>query len=282
MLASHNEIIYFLEVASTENISKAATRLGITQPTLTQSIKKLEQTLGHELLIRSKSGVQLTKAGKLFLKESRQLIEQWENLKKSINQDNDEIRGQYTIGCHPSVALYTLPYILPKLLRENPHLDIKLEHDLSRIITDEVISYNVDIGIVINPIKHPDLIIKKLKADDVTLFKSKELAGNKVNKILITDPDLMQSQTIMSKLRKTEYIDFKRLYTSSLETATKLCFSGCGYAILPTLVTEEVCPGKLEKVKGAPVFKDELCLIYRVENKNSKALQEIIKHITKQ
>lgn len=82
MLPSPGDLEYFTEIAATKNISRAAERLGISQPTLSMAIQRLETNIGAKLLIRSKTGVQLTRAGKRLAVNSRSLIRQWHDLKK--------------------------------------------------------------------------------------------------------------------------------------------------------------------------------------------------------
>src|SRR5258708_6633375 len=134
MMPSNFDLQYFLEVAQTLNISRAAERLGISQPSLSLSIKRLESALGTALLVRSKSGVQLTQSGHKLTITARQLLGEWDKLLSETSRNDDTISGRYTIGCHSSVALYTLPHFLAKLLKDHPNLEIKLNHDLSRKI----------------------------------------------------------------------------------------------------------------------------------------------------
>src|SRR6187399_1079372 len=108
MLPSSSEIKYFLEVSTALNISRAAERLGISQPSLSLAIRRLEDTIGTDLLVRSKSGVKLTKAGERFALQARSLIEEWDKLKGSIHESEEKVSGRFIIGCHASVALYSL------------------------------------------------------------------------------------------------------------------------------------------------------------------------------
>lgn len=118
MLPNASELQYFLEVIQTRNISRAAERLGITQPTLSLSIRKLEETMSVTLLVRSKTGVQPTKAGTRFAGHARLLLDQWEKVRAETLREESEIRGRFTIGCHVAVAQYSLPYFLPASQRE--------------------------------------------------------------------------------------------------------------------------------------------------------------------
>ena len=155
MIPSPAELNYFVEIASTLNISRAAERLGISQPSLSLAVKRLEDAVGVDLLIRSKSGVNLTRAGQKFVAQARQLLDEWDRLSSEAIRGESQLTGRYVIGCHPSVALYSLPHFLPDLLREYPEVEIKLSHSLSRQVTDDVIGFKVDFGIVNRP-WHPE------------------------------------------------------------------------------------------------------------------------------
>src|SRR5690349_7643935 len=109
MLPSPSELQYFIEVSNTLNVSRAAERLGISQPTLSLAIQRLEHGFGAPLLLRSKSGVTLTNAGRKLVAQARHLLDEWEKIRQDALKDESEIRGRYTLGCHASVALYSLP-----------------------------------------------------------------------------------------------------------------------------------------------------------------------------
>jgi LysR family transcriptional regulator, cell division regulator len=283
MLPNASDLQFFLEVAKTQNMSRASERIGITQPALSQAIKRLEHSFGQDLLLRSKGGVTLTKSGEKLAYKARELLDAWEKLRDDAVKDGSEIRGRYSIGCHPSVALYTLGNYVPQLLQKFPDLDLKFQHDLSRKITEDVISFKLDIGIVVNPVAHPDLVIKELYKDEVTFWRSKKLNPNieleNDKKVLVYDPDLLQSQDLLAKLSKRK-IEFQRSLTStSLEVIRKLVVSGAGIGILPGRVVGSAMT-KLELVDPKwPKYQDRICLIFRVDTQKSLAAKALIHFI---
>ncbi|MCB0385837.1 MAG: LysR family transcriptional regulator, partial [Bdellovibrionales bacterium] len=206
MLPSASDLEYFLEVVQTGNISRAAERLGITQPSLSLSIKRLEDVLGGQLLVRTKTGVHATHLGLRFHRQSRQLLDQWGRMRADALSTENEIRGNFTLGCHPSVAIYSLPSFFPDLLRDAPDLELSLRHDLSRKITEDVISFQIDFGLVVNPVQHPDLVIRELFRDEVTLWKlAKPSSLQRENGVLIYDPNLLQSQALLKKIKRGKW-----------------------------------------------------------------------------
>lgn len=280
MLPSQFDLHYFLEVANTLNMSRAAERLGITQPALSVAVQRLETALGQKILVRSKTGVKLTRGGEKLVIHTRSLLEEWRKIKSEVAKNETDIQGTYTLGCHPSVALYTLPYFLPYLLRDNPLLEIKLVHELSRKITEAIVSFKIDFGIVVNPTSHPDLIIRELMLDEVSFWigpKKSPLQDPTMGQgVLICDPDLIQSQTLLTQMSKYG-LRFNRTITSSnLEVITSLVAQGCGVGIIPGRVATQIKSLRLKPLKmKCPSFQDKICLIFRADTQKSKASKTI-------
>jgi DNA-binding transcriptional LysR family regulator len=269
MIDNLTDLKYFLEVAKTGNITRASERLGVTQPSITLALKRLEEKTGIILLERSRKGTSLTRQGEGLFQIGERMLVEWERDTRMIAQGQKEPMGHYSLGVHTSVAQYTLGEFLPGLLEKFPELEFNLIHDLSRKITEQVISRSCDLGLVINPIPHPDLVIHKLLTDEVTLFKHPAYKGN----VLILDPEIKQSQTLLKNMRKT--FDYKReIHSSSLEVIRHLCESKAGMAILPTRVA--ALSDKIKAVANAPTFKDELALIYRVERRTEQSFKELV------
>jgi len=277
MLPSPEELRYFIEVADTENLTRAAARLGVTQPSLSLALNRLEHSVGTQLLVRGKKGVRLTAAGKKILSDSQDLLNRWTQLKLGALHSQDQIEGHIRIGCHPSVAIYSLPDTLKRLYKKYPKLNVRLVHDLSRRITEKVIQFELEVGIVINPVEHPDLVCLPINKDDVGFW----MAANGDEETLIYDPDLIQAQQLILKVKKNQN-NFKReIHSSNLEVIKELVASGCGVGILPGRVVSSGVSRPMKLLKDYPSFKDELHIVYRVENKDrasTKALVHELRH----
>ena len=279
MLPSSVEIQYFLEVASTLNISRAAERLGITQPTLSLSVQRLEHTVGTPLLLRSKTGVRLTKAGVRFASQGKNLIEQWERLRSETINEESEVRGRVSVGCHTSVALYSVGEFAPQLMQEYPQLELTFVHDLSRKITERVVSFEIDFGIVVNPVPHPELRLVQLCTDEQQLWRS---TGSFVKDVLICEPALMQTQALMAKMKKSSgSFDYTRvIHSTSLEVVAALTAAGAGVGILPTRVAKREAGDKVKPyfTKG-PIYEDKVFLVYRPDAQKNLAAKTVMRAI---
>jgi DNA-binding transcriptional LysR family regulator len=279
MLPSAAEIEYFIEVTNTLNLSRASERLGISQPSLSLAIKRLEQSVGTQLFIRHKQGVTLTQAGKQLLLQARQLLQHWDHIKSEAQASHQKVQGCFTLGCHSTIAIYKVSEFLADLLENHPKLEIHLKHDISRKITEQVVNLSIDIAIVVNPFKHPDLIIRKICDDEVTFWLgegTREIQNiHSTKTIILCDPELTQTQTLLKEAQKTGVATDRIMTMNSLEVVASLTAKGCGIGILPNRVAQSMYPDKLKRIPKAPVYSDEICLIYRNENRNVQAIQTI-------
>jgi DNA-binding transcriptional LysR family regulator len=272
-MINQTDLKYFLELSKTLHMSRAAERLGISQPTLSHCLKKIENETGIVLFTRTKKGVTLTQAGQRVFEKAEDLIQKWNEVLSSAKSENEEVAGMIRLGCHTAVAQYTLPKILPQFLKDNPAVNLQLQHGLSRHINEAVISDRLDIGVVVNPSPHPDLIIKEMTKDRVTIWKSVNLKNSDV---LIYDPSLLQSQDLLKKLQK-KGISFKRLIeSSSLEVISQMVVAGAGCGILPERVIQAFNADHISALKDAPSFQDRICLVFKPEFRKLKRGQVLI------
>ncbi|SPE33287.1 Transcriptional regulator, LysR family [Candidatus Sulfopaludibacter sp. SbA3] len=117
---------YFLAVAETLHFSKAAERLGIAQPPLSQQIKRLEQILGHRLFDRTTRGVKLTLAGQLLAERARSTIEKVHDDITQVRRLGRGEEGTLTVGFSGSVMFTELPAAIESYRRRYPKVELRL------------------------------------------------------------------------------------------------------------------------------------------------------------
>ncbi len=273
MTITQDDLKAFVEVAGCQNMTRASEKLGVTQPTLSYQIKRLEKEMGVSLFVRHKNGVKLNRAGERFYSKAEQHLALWNEIKSFVLEETEQVSGLYSLGCHPSVAIYTLKHFLPEMLKQEPNINFKIVHDLSRVILEKIIDWKLDFGLVINPVAHPDLVIKKLCVDEVTFFKTKKTNDD----VLIYDPNLKQCQHLINKFKWKE---FKRhIHSSNLEVVRSLASQGGGIAILPERVA--AANNSLMPIPKAPKYKDELCWVYRHDRQKTKGIRWINEWVSK-
>lgn len=274
-LPSPQEIEYFQVLKETCHITKSAQRLGLTQPTLSAALKRLEEKLDVSLFVRTKKGLEITPQGELFAVKSRDLLVSWSGIRTEIHSSTKLLKDYYDFGIHPSVAIICLPLSLPYLLKNYPSLNLKFHHGGSRLINEQIISKLIDFGVVVNPVKHPDLVLRKICDDEVKIFKIPESKSDTI----IYDPNMFQSLYIINKLkkRKKSYKNFLEL--ESLELIRELGLAGVGDVILPSRVANKPgMPNAFKEVTKSPIFKDEFYFVWNSTKQWNKTEKEFLRN----
>ncbi len=119
-------IRYFVAVAEELHFGRAARRLGISQPPLSQQIKLLEQEIGARLFARTRHKVELTRAGQATLTEAYRLLEQAGRVHAVARRANDGAVTRLRIGCIASVFFDILPPILDRIHARNPEISLSV------------------------------------------------------------------------------------------------------------------------------------------------------------
>lgn len=262
-----NDLKNFIEISNFKSLKQTATKLEITQPALSDSLKRLETDLGCLLFYRTKNGVSLTPAGRKLLEKSKII---WNSINEL--QAKNELITNVTLGCHSVVGSYFLPNMLNSIGELHPNNKIQLKHGLSREIQEEIQQGTIDVGVVVNAIQNPDLVIRNIAQDNVCIWRSKKLTPKDQ---LICDPGLFQSSSLIKKWKNCP---LKLLPSSSLELIGRLTESGVGYGILPERVVK-IFNFNLVKVPNSPSYKDEFSIVHRPEFGKSKFEKDIITEI---
>ena len=121
---SVRQIEYYLAIAEMESFRRAAQRLGVSQPTLTNQIIAFENALGVQLFERSRAGTVLTAVGRELLPNAHRVLEEFQALIDSAESVSKGPAGTYRLGVTPTLGPYILPHVLPTLHRLYPALKL--------------------------------------------------------------------------------------------------------------------------------------------------------------
>lgn len=270
---SWDDVRYFVEVAQVGTLTRAAERLGISQPSLSAAVQRLERRFGCELLLRSRTGVELTREGTLLAARGRALLAEWSQLEQHVARQREEPAGRVTVGCHDALAAHWLPRTLPAMLARWPRLELSVVHDLSRRVNDLVVSHELDFGIVVNPLKHPDLVVTQLAVDRFSVWSRR----HEVDDTVLYDPALQQAQVLLRQLERRG-VRFRRSVTSAnFELLARLAAEGAGTALLPAHLAEQPRYRLRAPMKAPPTVADAICLVYRADAQRTPAARALVR-----
>lgn len=164
---NHNHLILFHAVATAGSFTKAAERLYISQPALSQQVGQLEAALGVKLFDRLPRGVRLTHAGQILAAHAGRMQALDEQAQRQIQELRGLARGSLKIGASQTIGVYLMPEILGQFRRTHPHIDLDLQIANTEVIQQQLAENLLDIALTEGFIDQPDL--------DATIFQQDNL-----------------------------------------------------------------------------------------------------------
>lgn len=160
----------FIEVAQCGNMTAAASKLFISQPTASQAIRELEEHYGVLLFERISKRLYITEAGKKLLFYAKEVVKEFDSLESKMNNLNkkDKIR----VGATISVGDCILSDLIHRCIEENPNVEIYSFVGNTETIEEKLLSNELDIAIVEGKVKSQDLIVKPELEDYLVLICS--------------------------------------------------------------------------------------------------------------
>jgi DNA-binding transcriptional LysR family regulator len=267
-MINSNDLKSFLITAKTLHLTKAAKDLGLSQPALSHCIKRLEAEVGEDLFLRRKDGLILTKAGQYLLNRGQSVIDELNSISYYLETGKDELKKTISLGLHPSVGSYTLPFIM----KEVKEFELNLHFGLSKDVTAMVQNGKIDCALAINPYPHSNLVINTIGEDDFQLWCHKKTYDDSY---LFFDPQLHQTHFLLRQLEKKGLKFTHHVEVSNLELIAKLVYEGSGVGILPARVIKNFYPKEtVIYSKQIKPFLDRICFVYSAENKYNVHIRE--------
>lgn len=236
----------FAMLATTLNFRRAAERLGIAQPALSVSLRRLEQELGVSLFERSRHGVTLTQAGAAALPEARQIIERVDRMRHNAQAGAEGEAGTVRLGFVGTAAYDLLPRALVALRSNFPGIQVDLHESTSHRIESELLDGGIDIGIVRFPTRIADgLALEKIETDRIgvalgtghPLTRSTDLDLEEMAGEAFVFPSSSQSPSLyhalLSRCLAAGFSPRIVQEVSHIQTIIGLVQGGVGIALLP-------------------------------------------------
>lgn len=162
---------YFVMVAEEKHFTRAAARLNMQQPPLSQQIRALELELGFALFFRHAKGVDLTAGGEVFLREARDILQRVSQGALKAARTAKGVEGRLSIGFTSSAASHPLiPQIIRRYRDQYPGVDIEIKEGNARELTDRVSGGDLDVGILRAPVSNPQEVVYHHLLDEELLL----------------------------------------------------------------------------------------------------------------
>jgi DNA-binding transcriptional LysR family regulator len=280
---------YFHQVAKLGSMKRASEAVFVTQPSLSKSIKILEEVIGQELFVRLPRGVRLTEYGEILYQYCHELFSSLKDLEKRLESSEDPMAGSLRVGTYDSIGIYFWPKFLKEFLPKYPNLSLEISTGRSAHMQELLDKGELDLILIINPKRTSQTIIEPLKKDVFKFYKStkkKTVFTSIENAPLILMPDSFEPGANIKEKLGAFNVEERKIYkTSSLESVKELTVNGLGLGFLPESVcSEHVGKGALEVVdlgKGSKtgLFPHTIGLGFQKSRKDNPLVSRVIAEI---
>lgn len=179
------QLQYMLKVAEEGSFSKAAQKLYISQPSLSQCIQRIEQRFGLQLFDRVTTPLRLTYAGEVFVANARRMLNLNHQFQSQMQEIIDFKRGRLTIGVTNIRGSILFPNILPSFCRKFPGIEVSHKDGTLAELEDLAIRGETDLSLINLPLNKPHFISEPLFTESVVLIAPR---SHPLNKLAVTRP----------------------------------------------------------------------------------------------
>ncbi|MBP1993834.1 LysR family transcriptional regulator [Paenibacillus eucommiae] len=240
------QIEYFIAVAEELHFGRAAKRLQMTQPPLSQQILQLENDLGVTLFERTRRHVELTNAGKVFLQESRQILIQLERAKTVAQRAQKGMLGRLALGFVGSATFDILPNIVRAFQDQYPSVDLILHEMPTPMQIEAFHRKHIDIGFVRTPVDDRLLTLLPVHQEtcvavvpnrhQLAQHRSLSMEDLSGEPFILVEREVWPSwyDDIVSKCREAGFSPNIRQNVKEIQTVVGLVAAGLGISIVPS------------------------------------------------
>lgn len=289
---SLRQLEYFVAAAEASNFRRAALRLRVSQPTVTNQIATLERALSVRLFERTSTGSLLTPAGRELLAGARRVIEEHQALVDQAASISKGPMGTYRLGVTPTLGPYLLPHVLPELHNKFAALKFYVREGVPRVLEEDLIAGEHDLILTALPVQAGDLTVVPLFREPLVLVVPAEHRLAKKPQVAPSDlegaPVLTleehhlfhhQIDRLCERLGARALRDYEG---TSLDTLRQMVVMGMGVAFLPALyVKSEVRqPTTLHvtRVEGEAMFRTH-ALVWRATSPSAEVFRKVSNEI---
>lgn len=273
--SSHLQVLVAL--SQSENISKAAETLNVTQSAVSQTLKSLEVRVGFPLLARHGKSVTLTEPGRKLAKVAKAYMRRVEETIDQIHQEANEVRGTLHVGTLAGLGKSWLSARLIDFLAEHPGLDMHVSMDFPESLIRRFERGSVDC-LILPEYQVPAWAEKWVLHEEHSVLVFPDNKNFKINektdlKALLENPVIMfeENDPLFFRWCQERYGTLPRgprtrLVVNSFGQILQGVHDGLGMAVVPThVLNRSFYRDKIKVLRGSEVFNNTICFACRVE-----------------
>jgi LysR family hydrogen peroxide-inducible transcriptional activator len=281
------QLSYFVALADTGSFTRAAERMGISQPSLSQQIRRLEAIIGAPLFERGGPAI-LTPLGREALERARRILLDVTDLEDVRAASTDTLIGTIRLGVSPTLGAYLLPSLVARLHREHPTLRVHVREGLPPALTNGLAVGDHDLILAQLPVAGAAFHIERLFRETLFLAMAADhplcakstigMADLRGQNLLTLVTEYRLAQQVAAIATEVGAAVLKDYEGTSLDAIRQMAGMGMGLALLPELyVRQEVREGDdvvVRPLLGGRYYR-EIGLLWRIGAGRAPAYQLI-------
>jgi LysR family transcriptional regulator, positive regulator for ilvC len=235
----------FIHLAETLHFGRASKACNVTPSTLSRSIQRLEEQVGHRLFERDNRSVRLTAAGEIFREYAVSFWAGFENLKTALNTSSKRLAGTIALYCSVTASYTFLPVVMEKFRRAYPDVHIRLETGVAEDAVDRIVRDDVEVAVAARPERMDrGLRFLSLGRTPLVCVQARGERQPEPDRTLSADMPLILPKYGLARRRVDAWFRGRKrkptifAEVSGNEAIIALASLGCGTAVVPKVVLE--------------------------------------------
>lgn len=242
------DLKYLVAVGELRNFSQAAEKCCVSQPTLSNQIKKLEDTLGVILFDRTNKRVIPTEAGNRIITAAQRVLRETEEIHRIAEAARDPMAGKFRLGAFPTLGTYLFPSLVQQVKAALPDLKLILVEAKTDELIEKLRNGEIDAAFLALPVYDDQLVSQRLFDDPFLLavqpdhalagarsISQAELAEHKL--LLLEEGHCLRDQAL--EVCQTNGSDTEEFRATGLETLRQMVKAGTGITIMPRIAIQK-------------------------------------------
>lgn len=283
---------YIVAVYRLRHFAKAAEQCGVTQPTLSAMLQKLEKELGTKIFERSSQQVTPTAIGKLIVEQAWEVLTRANRIKDIVEEQRHSLSGTFRIGILPTIAPYLLPRFFTKMEKENPSTDFQILEMKTAEITKAMQHGEINAAIAVRldeldtfnqtTLFYEQFIAYVAKND--ALFANKNIKTSDLSNEflwLLDEGHCFRDQLVKFCNLKSATESKSKYSLGSIETFMRMVESGQGVTFIPELALSQLSASQSELVRpfALPIPVREVVLLTPKDFVRQSIAEVIVKSV---
>jgi len=283
-----HQLRYFVAVAETGSFTRAAEREGVTQPTLSEQILRLESKqhgVGQRLFDRLGRKIVLTEAGQRLLQHAQRILAAVREAERTLHDMGEQ--SQLRVGAIPTIAPFVLPQVLTRFRQQHPLVQLQLVEDVTERLLAALRQGELDVGVMALPVRDDHLHVERLGSEPLVAalpaqhrLVSREVvrwADLKEEPFILLDDVHCLGEQVLSLCRQNGMEPKVVCQGEQIVTLLALVAAGQGITIVPEMAAASPWgQGCVFRALVRPVPQRTLCAVWHKHRYRPAVLRHFI------